>query len=91
MTQRIVVCAANKYGDKLFIGVRHFCPIMRDNMKDFDIPFMRKEFGETQGFIDQYGVFMDRKEAYEVAKANGQVGRYRPKNPGEWLCSEDLY
>ena len=42
--QRRVVCAANKYDcdyggiDMIFIGVRHFCPIMRQNMephKDF--------------------------------------------------------
>lgn len=89
--KRVVVCAANRYDKKVFLGIRHFCPLMVEHMKDYDIAFMREEFGEEQGFVDQYGVFMDRKEAYKVAKASGQVGRYRAKNPGEWLCTEDLY
>lgn len=88
---RVVVCAANKYGPIVFTGIRHFCPIMRENMKGHIINALRDQLGETQGFVDQWGVFMDRKEAYAVALAAGQVGRYRPKNPGEWLCSEDLY
>ena len=88
---RVVVCAANKYGPHIFIGVRHFCDIMHKNMSAHDIGALRAIYGELQGFVDQYGVFMDRKEAYEVAKAAGQVDRYRPKNPGMWLCSEDLY
>ena len=87
---RSVVCAANKYGDLIFVGVRHFCPVMVFNMRDQDIPALRKERGEVQGFIDQFGVFMDRKEAAIVAKESGQLARYGDVFP-EVLFSEDLY
>jgi hypothetical protein len=88
--ERFVVCAANKYGDLIFIGVRHFCPVMCFNMQHYDIPALRKVRGEVQGFIDQYGVFMDRTEAAKVAAAAGQLDRYGDVKP-ELLFSEDLY
>lgn len=88
---RVVVCAANKYGPFLYTGIRHFCPIMRQNFGDADIPLLRKIYGEVQGFVDQYGVFMDRIESLQVATDAGQINRWRPKNHGDWLCSEDLY
>lgn len=87
---RSVVCAANKYGDLVFTGVRHFCPVMVFNMKHYDLPALRKEHGELQGFIDQHGVFMDRREAAIVAKQSGQLARYGDVFP-EVLFSEDLY
>lgn len=89
---RLVVCAANKYGDRVFTGIRHFCPIMVKNMKDYDIPLMRRLDGEIQGFVDQHGVFMDRFEALIVATEAGQINRYREKTtPIDRLFSEDLY
>lgn len=88
---RVVVCAANKYGPFVYTGIRHFCPIMRQNMSNANIPQLSRIFGEVQGFVDQYGVFMDRIESLQVAKDAGQIDRWRPKNPGNWLCSEDLY
>ncbi len=92
MSKRIVVCAANRYEETVFIGVRHFCPLMRQNMEGHDIPWLRKTFGETQGFIDQYGEFMDRFEALKVAIEAGQINVHRLKTPPEdRLFSEDLY
>ncbi len=89
---RVVVCAANKYGPFLYVGIRHFCPIMVSNMTEANIPLLRKMHGEIQGFVDQRGVFMDRMEALEVATAAGQIGHYRPKtHPTDRLFSEDLY
>jgi len=61
------------------------------NMQEENIPLLRNLHGEVQGFVDQHGVFMDRKEALDVATAAGQINTRRPKNPGDWLCSEDLY
>jgi hypothetical protein len=43
-----------------------------------------------QGFIDQFGVFMTREEAYEVAKAAGQI-KYRCGGDEGRLFSENLY
>lgn len=45
-----------------------------------------------QGFIDQRGVFMDRREALIVAAEAGQIDTWRPKTqPEHILFSEDLY
>lgn len=57
---RLVVCAANKYGESVFTGIRHFCPIMIKNMESANIHVLRNLHGEVQGFVDQHGVFMDR-------------------------------
>jgi len=58
----------------------------------------QKVFGDQpygqceQGFIDQRGVFMDRKEAFLVARAAGQINVRREKSsPADTLFSEDLY
>lgn len=65
--QRRVVCAANRYESTIggnpmvFVGVRHYCPIMRQNIQPFIEHLNRSS--EVQGFVDQYGVFMDREEA----------------------------
>lgn len=93
--QRRVVCAANQYGCTLggvlqFIGVRHFCPLMRQNMQSWSDVLIRTT--EVQGFVDQFGVFMDRKEALMVAKEAGQLNIARLKTwPDDELFSEDLY
>lgn len=94
---RFVVCAANRYGDLIVAGARHFDMVMHsqlryireDRLLDFEI-LGRAE----QGFIDQYGVFMDREEAYDVAEKAGQlnVRRLKSGNVGvRELFSEDLY
>lgn len=89
---RVVVCAANKYGPMVFTGIRHFCPVMRQNMTGHNISALRDQLGEVQGFVDQHGVFMDRREALDVATAAGQINRFRPKgHPVDKLFSEDLY
>ena len=43
--------------------------------------------GDDQGFVDQYGVYMTRREAYIVAFTAGQVY----SNDTRELYSEDLY
>ncbi|QHQ14553.1 hypothetical protein GMW39_00830 [Pectobacterium parmentieri] len=94
MPQRRVVCAANKYqsedGELIFIGVRHFCPLMRQNIgKSIELVDRKTE---VQGFVDQFGVFMDRRQALEVAKNSGQLNVHRIKSwPVGELFSEDLY
>lgn len=94
---RFVVCAACRYGDMIVCGARHYDKVMHsvlaqlreDKLFDFE-----REGRAEQGFIDQYGVFMDRKEAFEVAKAAGQlnVRRTKSQSPSSTtLFSEDLY
>nr|CEP28708.1 conserved hypothetical protein [Klebsiella variicola] len=93
---RRVVCAANQYQSKIggdpivFIGIRHYCPIMRQNISQSLMYIDRAS--EVQGFVDQFGVFMDRKEALKVAKEAGQLNVARIKTwPDDELFSEDLY
>jgi len=63
---------------------------MRQNMQSYEDMLIRES--EIQGFVDQYGVFMDRKEALQVAKEAGQLNIARIKTwPDNELFSEDLY
>lgn len=94
--QRRVVCAANRVPhipDAMVCGPRHFHPVMHAQIRAFSAAgigtrgdWMRAE----QGFIDQWGTFMDRKEAFAVATAAGQL-LYGPHLPDGALDSSDLY
>lgn len=98
--QRIVVCAANiyrigNYTISLLVGARHFDSAMRKQLDTIDEEFTPEEStGWKQGFIDQYGVFMTREEAWLVAEAAGQI-KYRVggdmHNGVGKLFSENLY
>ena len=86
---RVVVCAANSYDGLIICGARHYDTIMCKQIKAFNDGF---NFEAVQGFIDQWGVFMDRKEALQVATDAGQINVRRPKGlPLTELFSEDLY
>lgn len=86
---RLVVCAAMKLKDgHIITGIRHFSPEMRATMKlIYGDGYHLKV--EEQGFVDQWGVFMSREEAWDVAKAAGQIRR-EVASAGE-LWSENLY
>lgn len=88
---RLVVCAANRWNDVIVLGARHFDGLMHAQIKRLpSLPPSPADW--EQGFVDQHGVFMDRREALAVATAAGQIGHYRPKtNPEHILFSEDLY
>jgi hypothetical protein len=87
VNQRIVVCAANRqrFTGMIAIGPRHYDETMRQNMTGGG-------WGDPaeQGFIDQWGEFMTREEAWKVAEAAGQI-RYRCGGDGKKLFSENLY
>jgi len=60
--------------NSIITGVRHFSPEMRITMS--------KIYGDgyhtqvnTQGFVDQYGVFYDRETAWKIASRMGQIRR----------------
>lgn len=90
---RVVVCAANYYNGTMVLGARHFDQVMHTTICKLnsrclpDNPSMWR-----QGFIDQYGLFMDRKEALQVATKAGQLNVFRTKTiPMDELFSDDLY
>jgi len=98
--QQIVVCAACMYEGIIVTGARHWDKVMRTQ---YDMS-TRAAFwdqwncvpamGEyAQGFINQFGDFLTRKEAMQVVLANTQSLRTpREKlDPNGILFSEDLY
>lgn len=84
--QRRIAQAAYNYNGYIVTGTRHSCPIM-----EMQIMMMEEVLEEwcnldkmIQGFTDQYGNFLTRKEAYPIAKAAGQIIR-------EDTCPGTLY
>lgn len=90
LAPRLVVAAANRLGDHVVVSARHFDPLMHSQIAALG---MTAEFRKsTQGFIDQFGGFMDRFEALAVATRQGQINTRRTKtHPTDRLFSEDLY
>lgn len=89
---RRVVCAAIRANDgDLLLGIRHYSVDMHSQI-DARRDGWKFENGHrgVQGFVDQYGAFMTRKEAYQVALAANQI--IRPQAcVNEELYSEGLY
>jgi len=100
--QKRIVCAAMLMKDgSVVAGIRHFSPEMR--------AIMLRAYGEKyhlqvqeQGFVDQFGAFYSREQAWKLADQNGQIIRPtgweenpkpRPANVGDEGClfSENLY
>lgn len=90
MTRR-VVCAAIRAADgSLLLGIRHYSRDMHAQIearRDGEKFVYRHD--EDQGFVDQYGVWMGREEAYQVAKAAGQL--VHPELCGSALDGPKLY
>lgn len=85
---RRVVCAANRNRDsgRLICGPRHWDRTMRQQRHP------EESFNNwDQGFIDQFGIFMSREEAYEVAERQGQIRQQCGPEAGRTLYSEHLY
>jgi hypothetical protein len=94
---RRVVCAANRHPTDhktIFCSPRHFDPLMCQEMfaRGYDRVTTGIVIKWEQGFIDQWGDFMDRTEALAVARASGQStrGDIHLSNK-KYLYSEDLY
>lgn len=86
-TQRRVVCAALATGGFIVLGPRHFDQTMQGQLSQANVPVLPCE----QGFIDQWGKFMNRKEAFEVATAAGQILQKTGNPDSKELFSEDIY
>jgi hypothetical protein len=87
VTPRRVVCAANRHHHSRLIicGARHWDKVMRAQADALGTGFTEWE----QGFIDQFGDFLTRGEAWTVAEEQGQIRR-EVSVPGT-LFSENLY
>lgn len=91
LTNRRVVCAACRLGDVILAGARHFDTVMHSQLQPMSINESETCMlgGAEQGFIDQFGIFLTREEAFILAAEKGQI-KGRPNIPGT-LFSEDLY
>jgi hypothetical protein len=87
-TPRRVVCAANRHHHSRLVicGARHWDKVMRAQAVALGTPSEEWD----QGFIDQFGCWMTREEAWIVAANQNQIRR-RCGGDGERLFSENLY
>lgn len=86
--ERRIVCAACRWPDgHVILGIRHFSPDMRlsAHKQGYDTIDCRE-----QGFVDQWGNYLTRQEAYVIAERQNQYKPWDPATPGT-LYSEDLY
>jgi len=88
-----IMCAAIAYLDLdvIITGYRHFCPIMRAqiiNWQAIDPIKYAKRF-QTQGFLTSYGRFCGREEALVIATEAAQIISKHP--PYTKLLSEDMW
>lgn len=95
MTKIRVVCAANRMPDgTMFVGARHWDTLMHAQADRYIELHGLEEHsvGEAeQGFMDQWGRFLTRREAWDIAEQNGQILYKGPGYSGPDLFSENLY
>jgi hypothetical protein len=89
MTNSRIVCAAMLMDDGLIVpGIRHYSPEMREILKLLYGKGYHLRVKE-QGFVDQMGNFLDRKNAWIVAERSGQI--LKDCSVSGTLFSENLY
>jgi hypothetical protein len=87
--KRRIVCAAILFDKTMIVGPRHYDAVMMAQYHAFKLK--QDEANGIQGFVDQFGTFFDRKEAFEIATRQGQI-RHKTGNPdSKELFSKDLY
>ena len=104
--QSIIVCAANRFGEVIICGARHWDVRMRQQAEMMGgSKFLRtlgtEEQGfigiraladlfEEQGFIDQYGDYYDRITAMKIVKESGQPFNIKRNGGDIALFSEGI-
>ncbi len=85
-----MVCAACRFADgTVVLGPRHFDDTMHAVIGKLGLGNRYYCGGAEQGFVDQWGRFMSRQEAFSVASEMKQL-LAEPSVEGT-LFSEDLY
>lgn len=86
-----IVCAAVRAADgDLLLGIRHYSADMHEQIaaRHDGKKFMFR-LDEDQGFVDQYGNWYSRTEAYQVALENNQI--INPEKCGKGINGPKLY
>lgn len=97
MSNLVIVCAAVRLDDgRIILGSRHFDQFMKVTlilMCKNQAAYDRLLKHHKQGFIDQFGRFYDRQEAWVIASKAGQIKRRVGGDDAEGgtLYSENLY
>lgn len=95
MREQYIVCAANRFSNGyVVLGIRHWDTQMHQHTQALITSGLMKEDDTRpveQGFVDQRGLFLTRREAWDIAVANGQVKYTGPGCSGPELYSENLY
>jgi len=94
LNQRIVA-AANRFHFSfakplVVISARHWDENMHHIVSNLSEDLMETVVREEQGFVNQYGQFLTREDAWIVAERQGQIRRDLGSAPGR-LYSEHLY
>lgn len=84
-----IICAANLFADgTIVLGIRHCDQFMGRQVEAMGMEgYPRAE----QGFVDQFGMFYDRQQAWKIAASNGQIIRRCGGDEDGTLFSENLY
>lgn len=93
---RRIVCSANRYlsNGMLILGIRHWDRFMHQqatNLENEGIVAAEDHRNMEQGFVDQFGNFLTREEAWEIASSRDQIVRTGQGFSGPKLYSENLY
>ncbi len=89
--KQFIVCAACQYEYIVLCSARHWDILMKIQLRNLNKlgAELKMSFFE-EGFIDQFGDFIERKEAYIIAKKSGQLNLERNVSHIR-LFSEGLY
>lgn len=92
VVSRIVCAAVRMPNGVLILGVRHWDGFMAQYVRSFGGRQAFSAYGrdEEQGFVDQFGNFLNREDAWKVAEQAGQIIRRVGGDEG-CLYSENLY
>jgi len=88
---RVVCAAIRETGGEIILGPRHFDATMWNQIANSRLQDMDRWRAADQGFLDQFGRFLTREEAWEIATAAGQIFRECGPPGGGCLYSEHLY
>lgn len=88
--RRIVCAAIRAYDGDLLLGIRHYSRDMHAQIeaRNDGNKFLNRR-DKDQGFVDQYGTYLTREEAYQLAESNGQL--LYPRACGIGLGGPQLY
>lgn len=92
LNRRIVCAAIRAENGDVIVGIRHYSTDMRHQIRNRpDGHRFENRFGDDQGFVNTWGEYLTREEAYTVAVCNEQIIRETPFTDSGKLDSEALY